>query len=191
MILWALAENIWSPPRESVTPRERGLGFAARSGIFPTSLLTHPSGCTWPWLEVSSPSPSRLTLEAQPDLRSLDRHTGCRAEGQSRRLPAPHESDVSWNPLEVGSDSPSTPAPLEEQTDFLLFHRSAPCSDLGLWVGYIGFHCWTQLQNPAALWLMLCPTSSTEHSDPSKWRLSYLITGSLEQRLEVLECQLR
>ena len=50
---------------------------------------------------------------------------------------------------------PIPPPHPEEQTDFLLVHRSALCSDLGLWVGYIGFHCWTQLQNPAALWLML------------------------------------
>ena len=195
MVLWALAENICSSPREPVTPKERGLGFTARSGIFPTSLPTHPSGCTWPWHEVSS---QPLLPQGWPRKGSLtsDLLTGTLCAGMGA------SPTVYLHPMRVVFLGtlwkldlfrlrwviPTSPHP-EEQTDFLLVHRSALCGDLRLWVGYIGFHCWTQLQNPAALWLMLCLTSPIQHSGPSKWRLSYLITGSLEQWLDVLECQ--
>lgn len=90
------------PSRESVTARERaGLGFAARSSIFPTSLpdsllrLHLTLACSL----LSALSPSRLTLEMQPDHRSLNRRTDCRDGGQSCNLPASHESGVSCEPL--------------------------------------------------------------------------------------------
>lgn len=153
-----------APCTESATTREReGLGFAARCLFSPPASPTPTSGFTWtwPWHKVSSQPflsqgwPWKYSLIK--DLLSATLTVGMGWGGQSPNLPASHESSTSCKPLISciclsGAEQRFIPeANWFNHPPYLLTHGSVLCSYLALQVSFTGFHCWTQLQNLAAL----------------------------------------